>query len=91
MVQLNHVAIDGTKIKANASNNNNLTEKEIQTIKKIIQKGIDVDKEEDELYGENNDNDIKMPLDKEERKKLIKEIFKEIENNEKQKKTGVMH
>lgn len=86
ILNLEHIAIGGTKIKANASNNNNLTEKEIQTIKKIIQKGIDVDKEEDELYGENNDNDIKMPLDKEERKKLIKEIFKEIENNEKQKK-----
>jgi transposase len=85
ILNLEHISIDGTKIKANASNNNNLTEKEIQTIKKIIQKGIDVDKEEDELYGEDNDNDIKMPLNKEERKKLIKEIFKEIEDNEKEK------
>ncbi len=86
MLNLEHIAIDGTKIKANASNNNNLTEKEIQTIKKIIQKGIDVDKEEDELYGEDNDNDIKMPLNKEERKKLIKEIFKEMEDNESKNK-----
>jgi transposase len=32
LVQLNHIAIDGTKIKANASNSNLINQEEIQTI-----------------------------------------------------------
>ncbi len=52
LLNLEHIAIDGTKLKANASNNNNLTEQELHIVKKILKKGIDTDKEEDELYGE---------------------------------------
>jgi transposase len=65
LLNLEHISIDGTKIKANASNNNNLTEQKINIVKKILKKGIDTDKEEDELYGEHNDNIIRMPVNKE--------------------------
>jgi hypothetical protein len=82
LLNLEHLSLDGTKIKANASNNNNLTGKEINVVKKILKKGIDTDKEEDELYGEDNDNEIRMPVNKEERIKLIEESFKEIEDYE---------
>src|ERR1039458_2258421 len=41
LLNLEHLSIDGTKIKANASNNNNLTGKEINVVKKILKKGID--------------------------------------------------
>ncbi len=82
LLNLEHIAIDGTKFKANASNNNNLTQEEINAIKKILQKGIDVDKEEDELYGENNTNEIRGPKTKKERKELIREVLKEIEDEE---------
>jgi len=82
LLNLEHIAIDGTKFKANASNNNNLTGEEIKAIKKILQKGIDVDKEEDELYGEDNSNELKFPKTKKERKKLIHEVLKEIEEKE---------
>ncbi|MEG3224983.1 MAG: hypothetical protein BME94_05540 [Methanobacteriales archaeon Met13] len=34
LLKLEHIAIDGTKFKANTSNDNNLTEKEINAIKK---------------------------------------------------------
>ena len=71
--------------KQNASNNNNLTEEEIKTIKKNLQKGIDVDKEEDKLYSENNSNELKFPKTKKERKKLIHEVLKEIEEKESKK------
>lgn len=78
LLKLEHIAIDGTKFKANASSDNNLTEKEIKAIKKIIQKGIDVDKEEDELYGDKEGPDeIKVPKTKKERKELIREILKD--------------
>ncbi len=86
LLNLEHISIDGTKIKANASNNNNLTEEEIKTIKKILQKGIDVDKEEDQLYDEEQNNEVKIPLNKEERKKLIKEVLKEISDAKKDNK-----
>ena len=86
LLNLEHISIDGTKIKANASNNNNLTEQEINIVKKILKKGIDTDKEEDELYGEDNDNIIRMPVNKEKRKKLIEESFKEIEDYENKNK-----
>lgn len=78
LLKLEHIAIDGTKFKANASDDNNLTEKEIKAIKKIIQKGIDVDKKEDELYGDKEDNnESKVPITREKRKKLIREILKD--------------
>ncbi|MGP8188297.1 MAG: transposase [Methanobacterium sp.] len=44
LIKFEHIATDGKKFKAKASNNNNLTEEEIKAIKKIIQKGIDVKK-----------------------------------------------
>ena len=86
LLNLEHIAIDGTKFKANASNDKNLTEEEIKVIKKILQKGIDVDKEEDELYGEENSNELKFPKTKKERKKLIREVLKEIEEKESENK-----
>jgi len=79
---LKHTVFGACKIlrilTANASNDNNITEEEIRAIKKIIQKGIDVDKEEDELYGDKEcNNEIKVPLTREERKELIREILKD--------------
>jgi len=65
LLNLEHISIDGTKLKPNASNSNNLTEQELNIVKKILKKGIDTDKEEDELYGEHNDNIIRMPVNKE--------------------------
>lgn len=47
MVKLNHVAIDGTKLKANASNTNLINQEEIKWIRKILKKGILTDEEED--------------------------------------------
>ena len=52
MVKLKHMAIDGTKIKANASPTNLINQEEIQTIRELLKKGIEADEEEDKLYGE---------------------------------------
>ncbi len=40
MVKLKHIAIDGTKIKANASPTNLINQEEIQTIRELLKKGI---------------------------------------------------
>jgi len=42
-LNLGHISIDETKIKANASNNYTITEKELKLIKNLIMKGINVD------------------------------------------------
>lgn len=51
ILQLGHLSTDGTKMKANASNNYTLSKEEIEEIRRIIEKGILVDEEEDRLYG----------------------------------------
>ncbi len=58
IVKLSHVSTDGSRIKANASNNLTLNKEEINAIRQIIQKGIDVDEEEDELYGDETGDEI---------------------------------
>jgi transposase len=60
LVDLDHVAIDGTKVKANADRNKNYSvesatkrEDRIKAhIKEMLEKGIQLDKEEDEKYGD---------------------------------------
>lgn len=62
LVQLKHIAIDGTKIKANASNANLIDQEEIQTIREILKKGIETDKEEDKLHGDLRGDEIPPEL-----------------------------
>lgn len=52
MVKLGKLPIDGTIIKANASNQHSISEEELELVGKLIDKGILVDIEEDELYGD---------------------------------------
>jgi len=47
-----HISTDGTKMKANASNNYTLSKEEIESIRGIIARGIAIDKEGDKLYGD---------------------------------------
>jgi len=57
MVKLGHVSIDGTKIRANASNSKYLKKEEVKILEKIvkeIREGIRVDEEEDKEYGDSD-------------------------------------
>ena len=58
MVNLGHISTDGTKIKANASNNYTLSKEEIDEIRKIIERGIAIDEEEDRLYGDKRGDEL---------------------------------
>ncbi len=62
MVQLKHIAIDGTKIKANASSANLINQEEIQTIRELLKRGIEADEEEDKLYGDKRGDEIPAEL-----------------------------
>ncbi len=79
MVQLNHIAIDGTKIKARASSANLINQEEIQTIRKILKKGIETDQEEDKIYGDKRGDEIPSELTS--RKKVREKIQKVQKEN----------
>ena len=96
LVKMGTIAIDGTKMKANASKDKNFTletlkkkeEKELEKIaRKIIEDGIKVDEEEDEEFGPDNKG-YGIPEDALERirkaqKELEEKKRKEIEDYEK--------
>ena len=77
MVKLKHMAIDGTKIKANASAANLINQKEINTIRELLKKGIEADEEEDKLYGEKRGDEIPSELLS---RTKVHEIMKKVRN-----------
>jgi transposase len=75
ILQLGHLSTDGTKVKANASNNYTLSKEEIEELRAIIEKGIAVDEEEDKLYGDKRGDELPPDLDTREKiRKKIEEI-----------------
>lgn len=75
MLQLGHLSTDGTKMKANASNNYTLSMEEIGEIKRIIENGIAIDEEEDRLYGDRRGDELPPELNTREKiRKKIEEI-----------------
>jgi transposase len=92
MVKLKHIAIDGTKIKANASSNNLINQEEIQTIRELLKKGIEADEEEDKIYGDKRGDEIPPELlSKAKVKEMIQEARKansDTKNENKLRKTS---
>ncbi len=76
ILKLGHLATDGTKMKANASNHYTLSNAEIEAIKELIERGIAIDKEEDRLYGDKRGDELPPELDTQQK---ILEKLKEIE------------
>ena len=75
MVQLKHIAIDGTKIKANASSSNLINQEEIHTIRSLLKKGIEIDEEEDKKFGDKRGDEIPPELKS---KKKVKELIESV-------------
>jgi transposase len=76
MMNLGHLTVDGTKIKANAANSHSLSKEDIELIREIIRKGIEIDKKEDEIYGDKRGDELPPDLDT---MKKIKDKIHEIE------------
>jgi len=75
ILQLGHLSTDGTKMKANASNNYTLSKEEVNEIRRIIEKGIAIDEEEDCLYGDRRGDELPPELNTQEKiRKKIEEI-----------------
>jgi len=84
LIRLGHVSIDGTKIRANASNEKYLTRDEVKLLERIleeIKEGIRVDEEEDEEYGESDgyemDERAMEKLKELRRKRKLEKMLKE--------------
>lgn len=78
ILQLGHLSTDGTKMKANASNNYTLSREEIEEIRWLIDKGIAIDEEEDRLYGDRRGDELPPELNTQEK---IHRKIEEIERS----------
>ena len=99
MVKLGHISIDGTKIKASASNFSVLSKEELDEIKEAIdmelRKGIEIDEMEDEIYGDTDPDklpepfkDVKERIRKDKAAKIIEQYKKgRLEREEANRKT----
>ncbi len=77
ILKLGYLATDGTKTKANASNDHTLSEEELKEIRRIIERGIEIDEEEDKLYGDKRGDELPPELDTQEKlRKKMKELEK---------------
>jgi transposase len=82
MVSLRHISVDGTKIKANASKNRTFTKEELEFLEKMvkteIEKGIEIDEQEDEMFGEDKTG-YEMPDDVKLSKNIQRFLRKKLE------------
>ncbi len=94
LVRLGRVALDGTKIKANASKHKSKTyatvvakEDELhRQVRRILREAERVDREEDQLYGKDQNPLLNaLPPDWKERLKKLRKAREELEDREKKK------
>ena len=92
MIDLSHLMIDGTSIKADANNNRIIDKKTLKKISdyidNVIEEGIRVDEEEDKLYGDRGMHQLPENLNDSEKRrpivgKIIDNINKAIKENRK--------
>lgn len=93
LVPAKAVALDGTKVKANASLAKNRTKEQLDKelrdyVDKVFAEAERIDKEEDELYGEENDG-FSLPAhlrDRKARRERIREGLRQMKEEEERKK-----
>lgn len=93
LVKLRHVALDGTKVHANASKRKAMTlarmkeedEKTRKAVKKWLEESDKIDEEEDAEHGDHDGYSLPPELaDKEARRKKIAEIMEKLKQREKE-------
>ena len=92
LIDLSHLMVDGTTIRANANNNKILDKTTIEKlrryIRKEIERGIKVDEEEDRIYGERGLHQLPEDLNtSEKRRPVVRKIVDEINKAIKENKT----
>ncbi|MCR4284516.1 MAG: IS1182 family transposase [archaeon] len=89
LIDLSHLSIDGTSIKANANNKKSVDRETLEKLSKYIEEqieeGIKVDEEEDKIYGDLGMNQLPIDLDNEEKRKpFVKQMVEEINKSMKE-------
>jgi transposase len=93
LIDLSHLMVDGTTIKANANDNRIIDKETLQKISKyidkVIEEGIRVDEEEDKLYGDREIHHLPEDFNNSEKRrpvvrKIVEEINKAIKENKKE-------
>lgn len=83
LIDLSQLMVDGSTIKANANNNRILDKSILKKLEKYIereiQKGIEVDEEEDKIYGDRGYGELPKDFNtSEKRRPIVKKIVDEI-------------
>jgi len=83
LIDLSHIITDGTTIKANANNKRTIDKETLEVLSKYIddaiEEGIQVDEEEDKLYGDRGMHQLPKDLsDREKRKPVVQKMVEEI-------------
>ena len=87
LVKLHKIGFDGTKIKAKSSLNNITNKEQLKILKENLKRSIELDKQEDELFGDESGNSVPNSLiNKKEFQKIAKKIDQKSENNRNQTK-----
>jgi len=75
LLDLSHLMVDGTTIKANANDDKNISKKTLEKLKRyideLIEEGIKVDEEENKLYGDRGMHELPSELDSSEKRKIV--------------------
>lgn len=91
MINFNKLYLDGTKIKANASKSKTFSKEEVDFLSDYfdneIEKGEEIDKNEDEKYGKDSDGKPKIPENLTNQRKLQEKIESFLKDKNKSKKT----
>lgn len=89
MISLGHICIDGTKIKANASNYSAVTKDDFSKLKEFVEReleeGIRIDEEEDTIYGDKNIDELPDNIFDKTIAEKLKEKYKSGSKEQKEK------
>lgn len=90
LVDVTVVAVDGTKIEANASRSKNLTEKQLELIaREVLEDAQRIDEEEDRLYGDRRGDELPPHLvDRQQRLEWIKDQLEQIKTEREESGKG---
>jgi transposase len=88
MISLGHIAIDGSKFKANAADSRTYDQKRVQkAIQELLQQAEQLDQQEDELHGPNNPG-VSVPetiRKQKDRLKKLPQIQKQLDQSDREK------
>ena len=83
LIEIKHIAIDGTKIKAKTSLNKLTDEKQLKLLKKILKESITLDELEDQIIEGEEDN---LSVDSLNENKYIDKLFEKIKEKDEDNK-----